>query len=173
VSLGAAFDASSNWLLEGDLLWKNWSSATTYEDVYRNQYMFLLGTQYKVGLWSLRAGYSYATDALRDTPNNTLGGLRGLGSIPLGNASGALGTEVMKLVQMTLVPVVWKHTLTAGAGFDISPHVRIDGFAAYAVPESASRTTMIGAALVPGAGPENYKTQASEWAFGAGVNVRF
>jgi long-chain fatty acid transport protein len=173
LSAGAAFDVSPNWLLETDVLWKDWGNATTYEDVYRNQYVILLGTQFKAGPWSLRFGYSYASSILRDVPNNTLGGLRGLGSIPLGAASGPLGTEVLKLVQMTLVPVVWKNTLTAGAGFDLTPHVRIDAFGAYALQGSTSRTTSIGAALVPGAGPENYSAKASEWALGAGFHFKY
>jgi long-chain fatty acid transport protein len=173
LSAGAAFDVSSNWLLEGDVLWKDWGNATSYEDVYKNQFVALLGTQFKAGPWSLRFGYSYASDILRNVPNDTLGGLRGLGSIPLGALSGPLGTEVLKLVQMTLVPVVWKNTLTAGAGFDLTSHVSIDAFAAYALQASASRSTSIGAALVPGAGPEDYGVKASEWAIGAGFHFKY
>jgi long-chain fatty acid transport protein len=173
LSAGAAFDVSPNWLVEGDVLWKDWANATTYKDVYKNQYVFLLGTQFKTGPWSLRFGYSYASDILRDVPNDTLGGLRGLGSIPLGSASGPLGTEVLKLVQMTLVPVVWKNTLTAGVGFDLNAHVQVDAFGAYALQASASRTTSIGAALVPGAGPEDYGVKASEWAIGAGFHFKY
>jgi long-chain fatty acid transport protein len=173
LSVGAAIDVSPNWLVEGDVLWKDWANASSYEDVYKNQYVILLGTQFKAGPWSLRFGYSYASDILRNVPNDTLGGLRGLGSIPLGAASGPLGTEVLKLVQMTLVPVVWKNTLTAGTGFDLTSHVRVDAFGAYALQASASRTTSIGAALVPGAGPEDYGVKASEWAFGAGFQFKY
>ena len=53
------------------MVWKNWSNAKTYEDVYKDQWLLLLGTQYKTGPWSLRAGYSYASKILYQN-----GGLR-------------------------------------------------------------------------------------------------
>lgn len=172
---GAAFDITSNWLVEADLVWKNWSQATTYQDVFDDQFLLLLGTQYKTGPWSLRAGYSYAEDIMRDSPNNTLGGVRGLGPVPLGDASGPVGLELVKLVQTTLVPVVWNHTISAGVGFDISPKVRLDTFGAYAIKGDVTRQTTLGAILTGGAitTPETYRGEASVWAIGAGLNFKF
>lgn len=172
---GAAFDITSNWLVEADLVWKNWSQATTYQDVFDDQFLLLLGTQYKTGPWSLRAGYSYAEDIMRDTPNNTLGGVRGLGPVPLGDASGPVGVELVKIVQTTLVPVVWNHTISAGVGFDISPKVRLDAFGAYAIKGDITRQTMLGAILTGGAitTQETYRGEASAWAIGAGLNFKF
>lgn len=175
---GAAFDVTPNWLVEADLVWKNWSQATTYEDVFEDQFLLLLGTQFKTGPWSLRAGYSYAEDIMRDTPNNTLGGVRGLGPVPLGAASGPLGVEVVKIVQTTLVPVVWNHTVSAGVGFDISSKVRLDAFGAYAIKGDVTRTTSVGTMLnamvgAPDPGPETYKGEASAWAIGVGLNFKF
>lgn len=167
--MGAAFDIAPNWLVEADVVWKNWNEATTYQDVYQDQFLLLLGTQYKTGPWSLRAGYSYAEDILRDTPNETLGGVSGLGSVPLG---GPLGVEVVKLVQATLVPVVWNHTVSAGVGYDISPKVRLDAFGAYAVKADVTREALIGAALgAPGF--DTYRAEVSAWAIGAGLNFKF
>lgn len=173
ITAGAAFDIAPGWLVEGDVLWKNWSNADTYKDVYKDQFLFLLGTQYKTGPWSLRLGYSYAGKILRDTPSNTLGGLNGLGPVPLGAASGPLGVDVVKLVQMTLLPVIWQNTLSGGVGFDLTPKVRLDAFGSYAFKESATRTTHIGAAIVPGAGPETYRTEASAWLIGAGLSFKY
>lgn len=180
--VGAAFDITPDWLVEADVVWKNWSQATTYQDVFDDQFLLLLGTQFKTGPWSLRAGYSYAEDIMRDTPNNTLGGVRGLGPAPLGAASGGFGVELVKLVQTTLVPVVWNHTVSAGMGFDISPKVRLDAFGAYAIKGDVTRETAIVQELTrdPGTGVspfegarENYRGEASAWAIGAGLNFKF
>jgi long-chain fatty acid transport protein len=170
--LGSAFDVAPGWMLETDLVWKNWSKASTYQDVYKDQFLLLLGTQYKTGPWKLRLGYSYATDILRETPNNTLGGLRGLGPVPLGDASGPLGVEVVKLVQTSLVPVVWKHTLSAGFGLDLSQNITLNTFGTYAIKGKVSRNTSLGT-LLAGAGGETYKADVNAWAVGMGLNFRF
>jgi long-chain fatty acid transport protein len=158
--LGGAYDLAPGWMVEADLAWKNWSKATTYQDVYKDQFLLSIGTQYKTGPWSLRMGYSYAEDILRDEPNDTLGGLTGLGTVPLG---GPLGTDVVKLAQTTLVPVLMNHTLTAGAGYDLSKNVRLDVFAAYAFKNDVSRATALG----------NFKAEVDVWAAGLGLNFKF
>jgi long-chain fatty acid transport protein len=168
--VGAAYDIAPNWMVETDLVWKNWSNAKAYEDVYEDQFLLSVGTQYKTGPWSLRMGYSYAEDILRNTPNSTLSGLRGLGPVPL---SGPLGVELVKLVQATLLPVVWNHTLTAGVGYDLSRNVRLDTFAAYAFKGEVSRTTNIAANLGIPVGPETYQTDVKAWAVGVGLNFKF
>jgi long-chain fatty acid transport protein len=171
---GAAFDIAPNWLVEADVAWKNWAQAKAYQDVYKDQFLLMLGTQYKTGPWSLRAGYSYAEDIMLETPNNTLSGLRGLGPVPLGAGTGTIGSDVVKLVQVTIVPVVWNHTLTAGVGYDFSPKVRLDAFGAYAIKNDVTRITSLGSAL-SGApiGPETYRADVNAWAIGAGLNFKF
>jgi len=171
--VGMAYNVTPSWMVEADIVWKNWRSAETYEDVYDDQFIVLLGTQYRTGPWSLRLGYSYAEDILRDAPSNTLGNLRGLGPIPLGTAAGSLGTDVIKLVQMSLVPVIWQHTIAAGVGFDLSSNVRLDAFGAYGFKNKEKRTTSIGAALAGPVGAETYEVNASAWTVGAGVNFSF
>ena len=164
---GAAFDVNPNWLVEADVVWKNWSNATTYQDVYKDQFLLLLGTQYKTGPWSLRAGYSHAQKLQRDQPNGTLGGLAGLGTLPLNTAvPGVLNqNDIVRLVQMTLTPVIWQNTITGGVGYDITPHVRVDGYGGYAFKEEANRATLL---------LGNYKFSAtSQWSVGAGINFRF
>jgi long-chain fatty acid transport protein len=167
VVLGAAYDIAPNWMVEADLVWKNWSRAATYQDIYNDQFMLAVGSQYKTGPWSLRLGYSYAQDILRDTPNSTLGGLTNLGLVPL-------NVELNKLVQMSLVPVVFNHTLTAGVGYDLSKNIRLDTFAALALKGDATRTTNLGVGLtgMP-VGPETYKADIKVWAAGVGLSFKF
>jgi len=145
IILGVAFDnvIMPGLLVEADAVWKNWSDAQTFQDVFEDQWLLSIGAQYKTGDWTYRAGYSYAQDILSDKPNNTLGGLDGLGSIPLGaNADPvleAVEVDVIELVQMSLVPVIWKHSLTAGIGYQITDAVSVDGYVSYAFAETETR----------------------------------
>ena len=143
IIMGVAFDDvfMPGLLVEADAIWKNWSDAHTFEDVFEDQWLLVFGAQYQTGDWTYRAGYSYAQDILSDKPNNTLGGLDGLGTIPLGEGPlSTLSYDVVKLVQMALVPVIWNHTLTAGIGYQITDAVSVDGYVSYAFSEKRDRS---------------------------------
>ncbi|MEW4982774.1 MAG: outer membrane protein transport protein [Cycloclasticus sp.] len=138
-------------LVELDVVWKNWGDADAYEDAYEDQFLVNLGAQYTTGNWQLRAGYSWAEDILKSTPNSTLGQLTGLGNLPLGEGAAALdeltgagiveplATDFVEIVQMSLLPVIWEHTFTAGVGYNFTDAVRVDAFVAYALGEKESR----------------------------------
>ena len=162
VIIGAAYEKGPL-LVEADLIWKNWGDAAAYEDAYENQFKLALGAQYTTGKWSFRGGYSWTEEILRDTPNTTLGSLQGVGSIPLGDLAagtdGVLGIlpgtplpaginpvanvaeDVINIVQMSLLPVIWQHNVTAGVGYNFTDAVSVNAFASYAFGESESRTT--------------------------------
>jgi len=126
-------------LVEADIVWKNWSEAATYQDIFDDQFMFLLGAQYTSGDWSFRAGYSFVENMIKNNPNNTLDDIAGLGSLPMGNTGGApFANDLTKIAQATLLPIIWEHTITAGIGYAITDTVSIDAYAAYALPEKES-----------------------------------
>jgi len=128
-------------LVEADAIWKNWSDANTFEDIFEDQWLLTFGAQYKTGDWTYRAGYTYAQDLLSDSANNTLGGLDGLGAVPLGEGQlSGLSTDIVKIVQVALVPVIWNHTITAGLGYQITDAVSVDGFVSYSFAEKMSKT---------------------------------
>lgn len=177
VVLGLAVGAQGPWLLEADLVWKNWSSAKTYQDVWKDQWLLALGGQYSAGPWKLRAGYHYSSDIMRKTPNNTLGGLVGLGTVPLGSAADAAGLgevarEVVGIVQTALLPVVMKHTLSAGFGYQIDKSMRVDLYGAKAFKGSVERSDPTAAAAL-GAPATTFKGEASIWTIGAGLHFTF
>lgn len=160
---GVASGTQGPWLLEADLVWKNWSRAKTYQDAWKNQWLLALGGQYTTGPWKLRAGYHYSSDLMRKTPNSTLGGLVGLGTVPL---SGPLGTDVVGMVQTSLLPVVMKHTLSAGFGYQFNKSMRLDVYGAKAFRSDVRRST-------PTVANTNYKGEASVWTVGAGLSYAF
>jgi len=137
--IGVALDnvLVDNLLIEADVMWKNWSDASTYEDAFEDQLLLALGGQYQVDALTLRAGYSWAEEILRDSPGDTLGGLE------LSNllATGAPSTQdVVRLAQMALLPVIWQHTVTLGTGYQLTDVVSFDVYGAYAFGEKASTT---------------------------------
>jgi long-chain fatty acid transport protein len=166
VQFGLAGNPTEGLLLEADAVWKNWSSASLYQDAYQDQFLAVLGGQYSFEGWAFRLGYSYATPLLRDNPNGTLSGLQGIGTLPFNTAvPGVLNyNDLVKVVQTTLLPVVWQNTLTAGLGYQFTDHFRLDGFGAYAFQGTATRNTL---AL------GTYQVNASQWTIGAGVNFSF
>lgn len=166
---GFAFDIKPGWMVETDIVWKNWENAATYKDVYKNQWLFLIGTQYKTGPWSLRFGYSYASDILRKEPNDTLYNLHGVGTLPLPMG----GNDLVKVVQTTLLPVVTKNTLTAGVGYDLSKNVRLDVFGAYQFKESVTRSTPNIDTALGLTTSSSYQADLRLWGGGLGVSFKF
>jgi long-chain fatty acid transport protein len=191
-----------NLLVELDVVWKNWSEADAYEYAYEDQFLVNLGAQYVMGDWSFRAGYSWAEEILKDTPESTLGQLTGLGNLPLGPGAAALDTatglgiveplavDFIEIVQMSLLPVIFEHSFTAGAGYNFTDAVSVNGFVSYSLGEEADRDLEIAAAaldiglgLIDGAngdtgafvstGTESSITQnmGSEIFVGIGINV--
>jgi len=179
IILGVALDnvIMPGLLVEMDAIWKNWSDAHAYEDAYEDQWLLAIGAQYEAGDWTYRAGYSYAQDILSDKPNGTLSGLDGVGTVPLADTTGGLPGDVITIVQNTLLPVIWNHTITAGVGYKITEAVSVDAFAAYAFGEEEkdSLPVLSGvAAAALGATSVAATTEAEigyELMIGAGINI--
>jgi len=179
VILGVAFNDvfMPGLLVEADAIWKNWSDANAFEDVFDDQWLLVFGAQYKAGDWSYRVGYTYAEDILTDKPSNTIGGLDGLGTIPLGDGPLAgLSTDVVKIVQIALIPVIWNHTVTAGLGYQITDAVSVDGFVSYSFAEKFSKTpsNLDATASVLAGGAVNTEYTANldaEFMAGIGINI--
>jgi len=185
VILGVAFNnvLMPGLLVEADAIWKNWSDAHAYEDVYEDQWLLAIGAQYEAGDFTYRVGYSYAQDNLSDSPNGTLSGLDGLGTVPLyddpGSAGtlGALSTDVVTIVQNSLLPVIWNHTITAGIGYKITDAVSVDAYAAYAFGENETdNLPTLGAVadVALGATGTTVQNEAKidyELMIGAGINI--
>ncbi len=149
-----------NLLVELDVVWKNWSEADAYEYAYEDQFLVNLGAQYVMGDWSFRAGYSWAEEILKDTPESTLGQLTGLGNLPLGEGAAALdvatglgiveplAVDFIEIVQMSLLPVIFEHSFTAGAGYNFTDAVSVNGFVSYSLGEEAERDLEVAAAAL-------------------------
>jgi len=130
VIVGVASDGGliSNTLVEMDLIWKGYGSAATLEDVWKDQWVLSLGFEHRApeSKWAWRGGAIYMSDLFRTTFPNTLGGLGGLGSIPLGENDVGIGSDFVKLAQVTILPSASKYTLTGGFGYRLSPGLELN-----------------------------------------------
>ncbi|MFT6779138.1 MAG: long-chain fatty acid transport protein [Paraglaciecola sp.] len=169
-------------LLEADVIWKNWSSSNTYKDVYDDQILLTFGVQFSDVLpgLNLRLGYSHAENPLLAESINTIGNLQGAGSLPLGESADALGltglaTDVIKIVQMTLVPVIWKNTFSAGVGYQVTNTISLNAFASIASGAEKSRDLNNVDAILGSLGVSSSTTHTaeldSEIMYGFGIQV--
>lgn len=164
-------------LIEADFVWKNWSEAATYQDMFDDQFMFLIGAQYQRGAWSYRIGYSFVENMLKDKAGNTLDDLAGLGSLPMGNTGGGpFKNDITKIAQATLLPIIWKHTITGGIGYAISDAMSIDAYVAYAFAEEdnfklTNIENAISAHVLPISDLEMKSGVDAGYLFGAGLNI--
>lgn len=135
-------------LVEADVIWKEWSEASALQDVWDDQFSLALGTRYTTGNWVFRAGYKWSEPQQLNAgdANNTVGGLQGAGTLPLGATAdaagfGAVAGDIIGIVQTTLTPVIMEHTLSFGVGYNFSETVRVDGYISHAFKEKESRFT--------------------------------
>jgi long-chain fatty acid transport protein len=167
--LGAAMNLSPSWLIEIDIMRNLWSGASTYEDIYKDQTAFVLGTQYKLGDWSFRLGYSHQSDQFRDEPNKSINSLHGIGTIPLP----FIDNDLIKIVQTASTPGVSSDSVSLGIGYDIAPSTRIDAFGAYSFKESLTRNTPNVDAALGLPVSSSYRTDVTLWVIGVGVNFKY
>ena len=143
-------------LLAADVIWKNWSDAETYEDVYDDQTVYAVGAQYTQGPFKWRIGFSRAESPIKSNLGSTLGDAT---SIFLGGATVPLNPALVQYVQATNTQVIWENQLTAGLGWEIQPGLQIDAHVARAF----ERDETIGPTDV----------DAGAWQVGAALTWRF
>lgn len=164
-------------VVEADVIWKEWSEASALQDVWDDQFSIALGARYTSGNWIIRGGYKWSEPQQLDIEhaNNTVGGLQGAGTLPLGETAdaagfGAVAGDIIGIVQTTLTPVLMEHTLSFGVGYQFSDAVRVDGYVSHAFKETESRTTPNLNALAGLPASEFEAATSTTW-IGLGINV--
>ncbi|AYH41916.1 outer membrane protein transport protein [Azoarcus sp. DN11] len=118
-----------DWVIEADLIWKNWASAETYKDLWRNQTIVALGTQHTSGAWKTRLGFSYSTDLQKKDVGSSIGNLS---SLAVGGATVPISPPLVQFVQATLTQPYWRQQVSAGVGYALSRTVQLDAQIGYA-----------------------------------------
>lgn len=166
VILGVAFDnvMAPGLLVEADVIWKNWSDAEFYQDLWDDQILIALGAQYETGDWTYRAGYSWADDIILSNPKGN-----NVGDLTHASPGVPFTPDAKKIVQMSLAPVIWQHTVTTGIGYNFTESVSVDAYVAYAFGETDEQSFE---GVLGDLGLEGQKADAkSEVLIGAGINI--
>jgi long-chain fatty acid transport protein len=113
-------------LLAADVLYMNWADADLFRDVYRDQWVLQLGSQYQLTKrCKLRAGYALAQNPIDSSTGTSLAGIPIPGGVP-----------GVKYLQAQLA-VVGEHRISGGVGFsDVLPGVDFDVMAGGMFPAS-------------------------------------
>lgn len=116
-------------VIEVDAIYKNWSSAQAYKDLWRDQVILALGGQYTSGRWKARLGYSYSSDLQKPDVGSSIGSVR---SLAVGSATVPISPPLVQFVQATLTQPHWRQQVSAGVGFALSNGIQLDAQVGYA-----------------------------------------
>ena len=130
-----------NLLLAADVMFKNWSRAAFWGDVYKDQMIYSIGGELSAGPWRFRGGYGFADDP---TDRNA-SGVRGLPlfcadpNCSVGPVGGAvpLGGAVLELLQASQTQVIYRHRASLGLGYKgfLAPFLDLDTHVAWQFQE--------------------------------------
>jgi long-chain fatty acid transport protein len=108
VGIGIANNAllDGRLLLAIDVLYKNYTSADFFGELFDDQWVYQFGTQYSLGGWRLRSGYAYNTNPVRANVGPQAGGI-----IPTAARS------AVEYLQATTAGASSQHRITLGVGY--------------------------------------------------------
>ena len=135
-------DLFENTIIEFDFRYKNWDDADGYSSFWKDQYIYALGAQHKIGNIYLRGGYSFASEIAKDEADlgNTFGDIGfvknpgfGTGTDPTQPPSLPVTPTFIQLAQATIADGHWQQSVSVGVGYDFpGTGIRLDLNANYA-----------------------------------------
>lgn len=128
-------------LLAADVIWKDWSSAESYQDIYDDQTIFAIGAQYSTGPYRFRAGYTHADSPIKSNVGSAVGDIT---SLSVGGTTVPMNPALTQYVQATNAEVIWEDQVTLGFGMDLTSNIAVDAHVGY----SLNRDEQIGATKV-------------------------
>lgn len=128
-----------NTVVEFDFRYKNWDNAEGYSSFWKDQYVFSLGGQHKLGTRIgdifLRTGYSYGSDLAKDKEDlgTSFGSITMVKNPGPGPASLPVTPTFLELAQATITDGWWRQSVSIGLGYAIpTTNIRLDVNASYA-----------------------------------------
>ncbi|WP_334109056.1 OmpP1/FadL family transporter [Methylobacillus sp.] len=157
-----AIGVSNNSLMGGnlrigaDVIFKDWSSAELYEDIFRDQTVFSVGGELTTGAAKWRLGYSHARNPIKKNVGSTIAGVPSMGS-PMGTLQ--LNPSLVQYFQATNAEPIWEDQISAGFGYAFNERLSLDTHVAFALKNHET----IGFT----------KVEASTWQAGLGLTWTF
>jgi long-chain fatty acid transport protein len=132
VGLGIANESlmGGKLLLAADVIWKGWSSAESYQDLYDDQTVFAVGAQYKTGPYKFRAGYSHADSPIKNDVGSSVGNIT---SLLVDGTTVPMNPVLTQYVQATNVEVIWEDQISVGFGMRLTKNIDFDAHAGFAL----------------------------------------
>ncbi len=131
-----------NTIIEFDFRYKNWDDADGYSSFWKDQYIYSLGGQHKMGNIYLRAGYTFNTEIGKDSADlgNTFGDIGfvknpffGTGTDPAQPPSLPVTPTFLQLAQATVADGHWQQSVSIGVGYEFpGTNIRLDLNTSYA-----------------------------------------
>ena len=143
-------------LISADVILKDWESADSYKDLYENQTIVQLGTQYSTGAVKWRLGFIHTNSPIKDNVGSQVGDID---SLQIGAATVLMNPVLTQYVQATNAEVIWEDQLTFGLGWTINPRVTLDSH----INVALEREETIGATEI----------EAGAWQIGTALTWRF
>jgi len=119
---------------EGDISltadWKNirWGSARGYEDFgWENQSVYALGGEYRMDDLTLRAGFNYASNPIKNNQDST-----SVTGQPLALGGNSIG-DTKNAFNAVMFPAITQRHYTLGAGYQFTKNVGVDAAFTYGV----------------------------------------
>ncbi|UCP11561.1 hypothetical protein K5R88_07995 [Pseudomonas sp. MM213] len=157
-----AFGIANRALMNGkllialDVLYKDWSSAEFYKDIYESQTVIATGAELTTGAAKWRIGYSHVNSPIKNDVGSSIAGNN---SFALNGVSIPLNPPIVQYLQAVDAAVIWLDQVTLGAGYEINKNLRVDSHLGLAL----NRSEQIGANNV----------EAKAWQLGAGLTWSF
>ena len=145
-----------NLQLNADVIYKDWSSASLYKDIFRDQTVFALGAQLTTGAAKWRVGYSHARDPIKRNVGSSIGGAT---SMSIGGTMTPLTPSLVQYFQATNAEPIWEDQITAGLGYQLTDKISANTHVAFALKNKDN----IG----------NTYIEASAWQMGLGLTWAF
>ena len=140
IATGRGF--SDNTIIELDFRYKNWDNADGYNSFWKDQYIYSLGGQHKIGNIYVRAGYSYNSEIAKDSNDlgNAFGEILfvknpgfGTGTDPTQPPSIPVTPTFLQLAQATIADGHWQQSVSVGLGLEVpQTNIRLDVNTSYA-----------------------------------------
>jgi long-chain fatty acid transport protein len=136
LALGVSFEPVSEWLIEFDTKWINWSDAKGYKDFdWEDQWAYGVGTQYKLThALSLRAGYNYAKNPVKKHDNFDFMGTTDVQGKTVSNVN----YEALRILGF---PAFVEHHLTLGIGYEFANNMALNLSYMHAVENSMKESS--------------------------------
>jgi len=120
----------------------NWGEAEGYKDFgWENQDVYAIGAEYRLDSLSLRIGYNYAKNPLKNNTSNQIVANAGAQEGDPGTAGMNTDGDTMNLFNHAMFPAITERHYTIGAGYQFNEKISLDLAVTYATSDDVTVQT--------------------------------